>query len=94
MPEVNVRIPSPLRKLTNGTGQVPCTGLTVRQILEDLDRQHPGVRDRICDENGEVRRFVNIFLGEDDIRFLSGLETQTADGKDISIIPAMAGGSL
>jgi len=89
---VTVRIPTPLQRLTNGQGEVPCDGKTVTELLADLDRRYPGVKERICDESGKLRRFVNIFVNEEDIRFLQGDQTTVKDGDDVSIIPAIAGG--
>ncbi|HEX9779651.1 MAG TPA: ubiquitin-like small modifier protein 1 [bacterium] len=89
---VTVRIPTPLQRLTNGQGEVACDGTTVAGILEDLERKHPGVRERICDEQGKLRRFVNVFVNEEDIRFLQGDQTSVKDGDEVSIIPAIAGG--
>ncbi len=88
-----VRIPTPLRKLTDGKEEVSATGATVRQLLDDLDRSFPGLRARICDDSGAVRKFVNIFANDEDIRFLQGLDTPVADRDEISIVPAIAGGS-
>jgi molybdopterin synthase sulfur carrier subunit len=90
---VTVRIPTPLQRLTNGQGEVPCQGGTVRELLEDLERRHPGVKERICDETGKLRRFVNVFVNEEDIRFLQSDQTPVKDGDEVSIIPAIAGGA-
>ena len=90
---VKVRIPTPLRKLTNEQAEVDVGGGTIREIVDDLDRQFPGFKERMCDENGELRRFVNVYVGEEDIRFLEGLETKIPEGELVSIIPAVAGGS-
>ncbi len=87
-----VRIPQPLRKLTRNRAEVEVSAKTVREALEVLERECPGVRDRICDESGELRRFVNVFVDGEDIRFLQGLNTPIADGVEVSIIPAIAGG--
>ncbi len=89
---VTVRIPTPLQRVTNGQGEVACEGKTVSELLASLERQHPGVKERICDEQGKVRRFVNIFVNEEDVRFLQGDQTPVKDGDDVSIIPAIAGG--
>ena len=89
---VTVRIPTPLQRLTNGQGEVPCHGSTVTELLDDLEKRHPGVKERICDEQGKLRRFVNIFVNEEDIRFLQGDQTAIKDGDEVSIIPAIAGG--
>ncbi|MDP3722991.1 MAG: MoaD/ThiS family protein [Candidatus Omnitrophota bacterium] len=90
---VTVRIPTPLQRLTNGQGEVQCEGRTVTELLADLDRRFPGVKERICDESGKLRRFVNVFVNEEDIRFAQGDQTAIKDGDDVSIIPAIAGGS-
>ncbi len=89
---VRVRIPTPLRRYTAGQEEVTASGTTVATILEDLERRHPGIKERICDEAGKVRRFVNIYINGDDIRFLDSLETPVKDGDEISIVPAIAGG--
>ena len=88
-----VRIPTPLQKLTNNQGDIFCDGATIDQILNDLEAKHPGVKERLCDEKGKLRRFVNVYINEEDIRFLNGQETPIKDGDDISIIPAIAGGA-
>ena len=90
---VTVRIPTPLQRLTNGQGEVSCDGTTVTELLSDLERRYPGVKERICDERGTLRRFVNVFVNEEDIRFLQGDQTAVKDGDEVSIIPAIAGGS-
>jgi sulfur-carrier protein len=86
-----VRIPTPLRALTGGQDEVTAHGRTVAELIEDLEKKHPGIRDRLLDEKG-VRRFVNIYIGEEDIRFLDGLKTELKAGDAISIVPAIAGG--
>ena len=88
----HVRIPTPLRRFTGGEEEVSAGGATVAAIVEDLERNHPGLKERICDEAGKVRRFVNIFVNGDDIRFLNNLETTIKDGDEVSIVPAIAGG--
>jgi molybdopterin synthase sulfur carrier subunit len=88
----HVRIPTPLRRFTGGAEEVSAGGATVAAIVEDLERNHPGLKERICDEGGKVRRFVNIFVNGDDIRFLNNLETTVKDGDEVSIVPAIAGG--
>ena len=90
--ETTVRIPTPLRTLTGDKDEVSATGETVGDVIADLETKHPGIRDRLLDEKG-VRRFVNIYVGEEDIRFLEGLKTQLKAGDQISIVPAIAGGS-
>jgi molybdopterin synthase sulfur carrier subunit len=87
-----VRIPTPLRRFTGGVEEVSAGGATVAAIVEDLERNHPGLKERLCDEAGKVRRFVNIFVNGDDIRFLNNLETAVKDGDEVSIVPAIAGG--
>ena len=89
---VTIKVPTPLRKLTAGAESVQGGGATVRALVDDLERKHPGIRERICDEQGRVRRFVNLYLNGDDIRFLQQLDTQVKDGDEISIVPAIAGG--
>jgi sulfur-carrier protein len=89
---IKVRIPTPLRRLANGVSELSVQGATVQEALADLDRQHPGFRERIYDENGEIRRFVNIYVAGEDIRFLKGTDTPVTEGEEISIVPAVAGG--
>jgi len=89
---VTVRIPTPLRTLTAGEEQVSATGATIKDIIEDLEKKHPGMRERLLDDKG-VRRFVNIYVGDEDIRFLDGLSTALKSGDEISIVPAIAGGN-
>jgi len=88
---IKVRIPTPLRTLTAGKDEVDAEGATVREVIDDLERNHPGLKDRLCDAKG-VRRFVNIYQNEEDIRFLDGLDTAVKLGDSISIVPAIAGG--
>ena len=87
-----VRIPSPLLKLTNNQSEVAAEGNNVAEILNDLEKQFSGIKERICEENGAPRRFINIYINEEDIRFLDGENTIVKEGDDISIIPAIAGG--
>ena len=89
---VTVRIPTPLRTLTAGEEQVQADGATVKEVIDTLEKNHPGLRERLLDDKG-VRRFVNIYVGDEDIRFLDGLATQLKSGDEISIVPAIAGGS-
>jgi molybdopterin synthase sulfur carrier subunit len=89
---IQVRIPAPLRKLTNDQEVVPAEGATIGEILLNLDKSFPGLIERICDEAGNVRRFVNIFVNDEDIRFLAEKATVVKDGDEISIVPAIAGG--
>ncbi len=89
----NVRIPTPLRKYTAGAEEVTVDGGTVGAILAALESAHPGIRERICDESGAVRRFVNIFVASEDIRFLQNLDTPVKPSDEVSIVPAIAGGA-
>ena len=87
-----VRIPTPLRKLTQGQDEVQAEGANVGEIITHLESSFPGIKARICEDSGEVRRFVNIFANDEDIRFLQNLETPVKDSDEISIVPAIAGG--
>jgi sulfur-carrier protein len=89
---IKVRIPTPLRPLTKGQGEVEATAGSIVEMIETLNSAHPGLKDRLCDESGELRRFVNIYVNEEDIRFLNGKETSLKDGDEVSIVPAIAGG--
>lgn len=89
---VKVRIPTPLQKLTKDQPEVAVTAKNVKELLDNLERQFPGIKGRLCDEAGRVRRFVNIYLNEEDIRFLSQEATSLKDGDEVSIVPAIAGG--
>jgi molybdopterin synthase sulfur carrier subunit len=89
---LSVRIPTQLRTLTGGAGEVQVDGATVGEVLKALDAAHPGFADRLFDEGGNLRRFVNVFLADEDVRFLDGLATPVTDGQTISIVPAVAGG--
>ncbi len=89
---VQVRIPTPLRKFTDGRDTVEIDGDSVSAIIANLDVKYPGLKDRICDEDGSVRRFVNLYVNGDDIRFLDNLTSAVKEGDEISIVPAIAGG--
>ncbi|HEV2126491.1 MAG TPA: ubiquitin-like small modifier protein 1 [Chloroflexota bacterium] len=89
---IKVRIPTPLRRLTGGASELSVDGTTVQDALSNLESKHPGFRERLYDENGEIRRFVNIYVAGEDIRFLKGVETPVKEGEEISIVPAVAGG--
>jgi sulfur-carrier protein len=89
---VRVRVPTPLRKFTQGADEVNAEGGSIKAIVEDLEKNYPGIKERICDETGKVRRFVNVYVNGDDIRFLQNLETALKDGDNIAIVPAIAGG--
>ena len=89
---VSVRIPTILRTYTDGESEVTASGATLAEVLDDLDGNFSGIKGRILDESGELRRFVNVYVGNDDVRFLDNLATPTPDGTQISVIPAVAGG--
>lgn len=89
---VKVRIPTPLMKLTNNKSEVTAEGNTITEILNSLESQFAGIKERICEENGSPRRFINIYVNEEDIRFLDGENSAVKEGDEISIIPAIAGG--
>ncbi|MEW9532521.1 MoaD/ThiS family protein [Microbispora sp. NPDC049125] len=89
---VSVRIPTILRTYTNGVAEVSGEGGTLREVLQKLDADYPGIGGRILDETGKLRRFVNVYVGEEDVRFSEGLDTPTPDGVQVSVIPAVAGG--
>jgi len=89
---VTVRIPTTLRPLAAGRSEVSVEGATVGEVLENLDAEHPGFRDRLLDEEGNLRKFVNLFVADDDVRFMDGLGTPVPDGETVAIIPAVAGG--
>ena len=91
---VKVRIPTPLQKLTDSQNEVHCQAKNINEMLAELEAKHPGIKERLCDGDGKLRRFVNVYVNEEDIRFLQGQETALKAGDDISIIPAIAGGSL
>ncbi len=90
---VTVRIPTPLRRITGGAPRVEAGGTTVREALDSLVAAYPELGERVYDEQGQLRRFINLFVGEEDIRFLNGLETPLGDGAELSIVPAVAGGA-
>jgi len=89
---VSVRIPTILRTYTDGASEVSASGGTLAEVLDDLDTSYPGIKARILDEQGAIRRFVNVYVGNDDVRFLDALQTATDDGAQVSVIPAVAGG--
>ena len=90
---VTVRIPTPLRSLTGGKNTVEASGKNIGELIDFIDQKHPGLKARICDEQNQVRRFINIYLNEEDIRFKQGQETTLKEGDEVSIIPAIAGGA-
>lgn len=89
-----VRIPSPLRRYTDGQSKVESSGTNVNEIIENLDAQYPGVKARLCDESGQIKRYVNVFVNDEEIRTLQGGDTPVGQKDEVSIIPAMAGGQL
>ncbi len=89
---VTVRIPTPLRRVANGQDRASVDGETLKAVFDALDDQYPGIKERICDEEGELRHFVNVYLNGEDVRYLQGLETSTKSGDEVSIVPAVAGG--
>ncbi len=91
---IKVRIPTPLQKLTQNQGEVEVTGSSVKEALADLEKRYPGIKDRLYDEKGSLRRFINFYVNEEDIRFLQSESTALKDGDDLSIVPAIAGGTL
>ncbi len=90
---VTVRVPTTLRTLTAGSSEVEVAGGTVREVLDALEAVHPGFKDRLLDGDGGLRRFVNLYVADDDVRFREGMDTAVADGDTVSIIPAVAGGA-
>lgn len=89
---VAVRIPTLLRSLTKGQAEVLVAGKTVQEVIENLEGAYPGIKERVCDESGKLRRFVNFYLNDEDIRFLKDLDTEVRDGDGLSIVPAISGG--
>ena len=88
-----VRIPTPLRRVTNGDDKASVDGDNLSEIINDLESQYPGIKERLCDENEELRHFVNIYINGEDVRFLNGLQTNVSEGDEISIVPAVSGGT-
>ena len=89
---VTVRVPTTLRTLTGGASEVAVDGATVGEVLDGLEAVHPGFRSRLLDDDGTLRRFINVFVADDDVRFLDGLDTPVPDGETVAILPAVAGG--
>lgn len=94
MAKVKVRIPAPLQKITQNKQEVSADAANIKELISDLERQFPGIKDRLLDENGKIRRFINFYVNDEDIRFLKQDETPLSDGNEVSIIPAIAGGSV
>jgi sulfur-carrier protein len=90
---VLVRIPIPLQKFTKNQSEVQAEGTTVQEVLDHLERSFPGIRERLCDDRGTVRKFINLYLNDEDIRFIEGEKTILKDGDELAIIPAIAGGT-
>ena len=87
-----VRIPTPLRRLTDGQDKVDVDGDSLGGVIDAMNEQYPGIRERICDDQGQLRNFVNVYINGEDVRFLQGLETPTSAGDEVSVVPAVAGG--
>ena len=90
---IKVMIPSPLQKLTKDQAEIEAEGGSIKELIENIEKNFPGIKERICDDSGKVRKFINIYVNEEDIRFLKQDETSLKDGDEVSIIPAIAGGS-
>jgi molybdopterin synthase sulfur carrier subunit len=90
---VLVRIPTPLQKITGGVGEVNVDGSSVKELLDGLEKVHPGLKERLVADDGQLRRFVNLYVNEEDVRFLKGMDTELSDGDEVSIVPAIAGGT-
>lgn len=93
MASIQVLIPTPLRRYTNGEAKVDASGGTVGDVLTELDARYPGIKERVCDPDGEIRRFVNVFVNGENVRKLQGAATPVKSGDELGIIPAMAGGA-
>lgn len=94
MAAVKVRIPTPLRKITNGSDEIIAEGSNIAEVINDIERRFPGLKERICEPDGKLRRFVNLYLNDEDIRFKKNLETELKGNDELSIIPAIAGGAF
>ncbi|RMA92472.1 MoaD/ThiS family protein [Hydrogenothermus marinus] len=92
MAKVIVRIPTALRRVTQGQGEVEIEASTIAELIDNLDKEFSGIKERLVEENGEIRKFVNFFVNDEDIRFLKGKDTELKDGDIVAIIPAIAGG--
>ncbi|EAU54753.1 ubiquitin-like small modifier protein 1 [Mariprofundus ferrooxydans] len=89
---ISVRIPTPLRKLTGGADEVAVEAANIGELIENIEAAYPGLKERLCDDAGEIRRFVNVYVNDEDVRFLDGRTTVLKDGDEVSIVPAIAGG--
>ncbi len=94
MARVKVRIPAPLMKLTQNKQEIECHAANIKELILDLERQFPGIKERLLDESGKIRRFINFYVNDEDIRFLKQDDTALTDGASVSIIPAIAGGAV
>jgi MoaD family protein len=92
MMSIKVRIPTPLQNMTQNKAEVESSGTNISEVIDDLERNFPGIKERICDEKGNIRRFINIYVNEEDVRFLKQSQTSLKNGDEVSIIPAIAGG--
>ncbi|MBI2488084.1 MAG: MoaD family protein [Deltaproteobacteria bacterium] len=90
----SVRIPTPLRRLTGEKDEVRVNAKNIEDLIQELEKQFPGIKERLCDETGNVRRFINLYVNNEDIRFLKGIETEINDSDVVSIVPAIAGGKV
>ena len=90
---ITVRIPTPLRRVTDGQDKVDTEGETLRQLIDSMESQYPGIKERLCDEDGNLRNFVNVYVNGEDVRFMDGIDSATGDGDEVSIVPAVAGGA-
>jgi molybdopterin synthase sulfur carrier subunit len=90
---IKIRIPTPLQKFTQNQGEVEVAGTSVKEVLDDLEKRYPGIRERLYDEKGTLRRFINFYVNDEDIRFLQGDATRIKDGDELSVVPAIAGGN-
>jgi molybdopterin synthase sulfur carrier subunit len=91
---VQVKIPTPLRRLTNQAPKVDVDGASIAEVVESLEASYPGMKDRLCDETGALRHFVNIYLNGEDVRYLDGIDSAVKEGDELSIVPAVAGGGV
>lgn len=91
---ITIKIPTPLQKLTQNHAEVNVSGSNIKELIDNLEKSFPGIKERICDETGRVRKFINLYVNEEDIRFLKLEETPLKDGDEVSIIPAIAGGEI
>ena len=89
---ITVRIPTPLRRVTDGQDRVNADGASLKEIIDSMEGQYPGIKERICDPDGNLRNFVNVYVNGEDVRFLEGIDSATGDGDEVSIVPAVAGG--